>query len=663
MAGNMRRYLRHLMPLVLVFMMLSAVSATQMAFAEDAVVKDPDESYEGKTVILSTNDVHGALGKAKDSIGGYQYAAGLKEELEKRGADVLLADCGDYSQGSAYVGESKGASAIDMMNLSGYDYATLGNHEFDYGTDTFNKNIKKAEFKVLCADILYKDTKEPVYQPSDLYKDDDSDLKIGFVGMDTPEAQTKSIPTNFTDIECAVGEDFYKCAQDEVDSLRAEGADLVFCIAHLGVSDESSPYRSTDLYAKTTGFDMILDGHSHTVMTEGPDHEPIMSTGSRFEYIGVTVIDEQTEKIEDHFLYKVTEDGPSDDKVKAAADKYIADVDAAYSQVIAESKVFLNGTREEDQPGVRNSETNLGDLITDGLLWYVRKQGADLGVPDENIVAVENGGGIRSSIDVGDVTREDIFNVMPFGNTVVAITVKGQELLEALEASTYTLPENCAGFPHVSGIEYEVDTTKEYDAQPEPYPASTFYGPASINRVTIKNINGKPFDPDAEYIVLANNFIAQGGDTFYAFKNASSQFDTGISDEYAVRDYITDYLDGVIEAPYDKPQGRVKIITDASSDTAAAAAEPETGSSSLAVDGIWGKKTITVTQHILGCREDGIMGEETIRAIQKKIGAEADGFWGTGTSEAMQKFLGITADGVRGPETVRAWQEWCNSQS
>jgi len=554
--------------------LLTLLMAVIMVMAFSIFVNAENEladDYTGKTVILSSNDVHGA-------VDGYAYMKALETELKGRGADVIMVDAGDYSQGTTYVSESKGRSAVDLMNLVGYDYATLGNHEFDFGPDAMFANADAAEYKVLCADILNKADDSCVFTPSDIYVDEESGLKIGFFGMATPETQTKSIPTNFENIKFPSRYDYYPMAQDVVNQLKDDGADVVVCIGHLGVDDESEPYRSTDLMAEVSDIDMVLDGHSHTVMVKGENDEAIMSTGTKFMNIGITVIDETTKTIEDNHLYHLrdndgdpyTEELTPDPDVKVVSDALIEEVDAAYGATFAESRVELNGAKSFSNGvyGNRDGETNSGDLITDAIKWYIMKDGADLGVPSENVVTITNGGGIRAPIHAGDVSKQNIFTVLPFGNTIAAVTVTGNELLEALEASTFGTPNTAVGgFPQIEGMEITISAYNEYDAQPETYPDSTYYGPKSITRVKIKSVNGNEFDPDAQYVVLTNNFCAAGGDTYYAFKNAQSQFDTGITMDYAVMQYVTDHLDGVIDETYAEPQGRITIYTTKAEET------------------------------------------------------------------------------------------------
>lgn len=500
---------------------------------------------KGKTIILHTNDVHGA-------IAGYTYIAGLKAALEKKGAEVILVDAGDYSQGTTYVSTTNGKDAISMMNKVGYDFATIGNHEFDYGYSQLKKNVKKANFTVLCADVFKADG-ETAFTANAVYTTKGG-TEIGFFGLETPEAQTKANPALIKGLSFAAGEDLYDAAQAQVSALRK--TDLVICISHLGVDGESEPNTAYDLYANTKGIDFIIDGHSHTVMTEGANGEPIQSTGTAFANIGVIVIDDATKTIEKNFLVEVKDSTPASKKVTKAANKIIDRVTAEYGAVFAKSEVALNGDKA---PGNRTEETNNGDLITDAMVWQVMQNKSGVKVAEDHVVAITNGGGIRAAIAVGDVTKNDIFTVLPFGNTIALVYVTGAELLEALEASTYCTPEAVGGFPQVAGIEFTIDTSKAYDANAETYPASTYYGPASINRVTIDSINGQEFSLTDTYAVITNNFCAAGGDTYYAFAAATDQFDTGVTLDVAVMDYITEVLGGVIGSDYAEPQGRITV--------------------------------------------------------------------------------------------------------
>ena len=549
------KHTKKLLSLLLVLCLILSLSCT--AFAADEA-----KPLTGKTVILHSNDVHGAIDL-------YAAMASLKADYEAQGAEVILADAGDYSQGTVYVSVHKGADAVTMMNATGYDVATIGNHEFDYGYAQLAENMKAAKFKVLCADVLGADGKT-IFDANTIIEK--GGVKIGFFGLETPEAQTKANPKLIEGLKFLAGKDgseLYNCAAAQVAALKEQGADLVVCLAHLGIDGSSEPYTSYDLAKNVKGIDFIIDGHSHSVITAGPNGEAIQSTGTAFANIGVITIDNATKQIVGNELkgiwHKEEVEGKDvtvvdyttrDEKVAAAAKAIIDPIDQAYGEKFAVSKVTLNGAKAPD--GNRDSETNLGDLITDAMLWKVLTD-AEVTVPEENVVAITNGGGIRASIGVGDVTKKDINTVLPFGNTLAVVYVKGSELLEALEASTYCTPESIGGFPQVAGMQFTVATYETYDKNDESYPNSTYYGPKTINRVTIGSINGKDFDPEATYAVITNNFVAGGGDTYYAFAAATNQFDTGLPLDEVVMEYITKELKGVIGETYAEPAGRIVV--------------------------------------------------------------------------------------------------------
>ena len=542
------------------FLALAMVLALAVpAFAEDAVIA-PAPTMAGKTVILHSNDVHGA-------VAGYAYMAALKAQYEAQGAEVILVDAGDYSQGTTYVSSTKGADAVAMMNAAGYDVVTLGNHEFDYGYAQLAENMKQAKFKVLCADVFDANGKT-IFDGNTTYTTK-SGVKLGFFGMETPETQTKANPALIKGLKFATDEAFYAAAKTQVAALK--DADLVICLAHLGVDAESKPYRSYDLYSKVEGIDFIIDGHSHTVMTKGENGEPIQSTGTAFANVGLIVIDDATKKIEKNELLPVyhTEKNAEgkdvsvpnyegDAKVAAAAQAIIDRVMAEYGAVFAKSEVELNGAKAPN--GNRDSETNNGDLIADAMVWQVMQNREGLTVDADHVVAITNGGGIRAAIKAGDITKNDINTVLPFGNTISLVYISGAKLLEALEASTYCTPNAVGAFPQVAGLKFTVDTGKAYDANAETYPGSTYYGPKTINRVTIESVNGKEFKADDTYAVITNNFCAGGGDTYYAFASAETVIDTGIPMDVAVMDYITTQLKGVVGETYAKPQGRITVV-------------------------------------------------------------------------------------------------------
>ena len=541
-----------------VLALLLSVVMTLTLLVSSAWADEP-KPLDGKTVILHTNDVHG-------NIKEYAKVAAMKDDYKAQGAQVILADAGDYSQGTVYVSLEKGKNAVTMMNLAGYDVATIGNHEFDYGYAQLKSNLDSAAFKVVCANVLQDGS--PVFDAYTMINK--GGVQVAFVGLETPEAQTKANPALIQGLTFLAGDEMYAAVQTQVDAAKTAGADIVIVLTHLGVDSSSEPNTSYDLYKKVNGIDFIIDGHSHTVMPKGPEGEPIQSTGTALNNIGVITIDNATKKIESNELIPIwhTEevDGDnvtvydytkSDETVANAAKAIIDPIDADYDQKFAESAVDLNGAKA---PGNRTEETNLGDLITDAMMWAIKTKAP--GVDMNNAVAITNGGGIRAAIAKGDITKKDVNTVLPFGNTLAVVYVKGSELLEALEVSTYCTPKSLGGFPQFAGMEVELNTACEYDANDTTYPGSTYFGPKSINRITIKTVNGKAFDKDATYAVITNDFLAAGGDTYYAFAAAQTQFDTGLPLDEILMEYITVELNGVVTDKYAAPQGRLTIVND-----------------------------------------------------------------------------------------------------
>ena len=541
--------------------LLSLLLALAMVFTlcVGVMADEPAGELAGQIVILHTNDVHGA-------IESYAKVAALKLEYEAKGAEVLLMDAGDYIQGEPYVSISQGLDAIRLMEYADYDVATVGNHEFDYGFENLSELADIAEFPIIAANVMYNG--KTAFDANKVFELA-SGVKVGVFGLTTPETATKAHPGKIKGVTFLSGADMNKAAQAQVDELTAAGCDYIICLGHLGIDDSSKGYRSVDLLEAVTGIDVFIDGHSHSTLDEvkalvGDDCKVgdtlLTSTGTKLATVGVVTISKDGITIGSVDLEKYEK---TDDVVEEAAQLVIDEVDADYGAVFAKSEVELCG---EKAPGNRTQETNNGDLIADAILWYAKKDGS-LPVADENVIAITNGGGIRAAIAAGDITKKDVNTVLPFGNTVAYVTVKGSVLLEALEASTFSTPEAVGAFPQVSGIKFSIDTNKAFD-QGELYPGSTYYAPASINRVTIESINGKAFDPEATYVVVTNDFLAAGGDTYYAF-SVSTSVDTGVPMDEALMSYITEELDGVVTAEqYGEPQGRITVIEPVFTDVA-----------------------------------------------------------------------------------------------
>ena len=535
--------------------LLSLLLALAMVFTLAACgEKKPDPGKDATAtepvVILHTNDVHGA-------VSNYAKVAALASQYESEGAYVLILDAGDFSQGDTAVSVSEGATAVELMNMVGYDAVALGNHEFDYGFEALKKNMENAQFPVLAANVKYNG--ELAFDDAAVFTTPGG-TKIGVFGLDTPETATKAHPGKIQGVTFAGGEELYQIAQDMATMLREdEGCNYVICLGHLGIDDETAATgnRSIDLLNKVTGIDVFIDGHSHSTEEEivektNTDRKVgdtiLTSTGTKLENIGVVTIKDST--ITTTCVPTEGIEVAADDAIAARAAAIIAEIEADYGTVFAKTEVTLNG---EKDPGNRTQETNLGDLITDALVWGAEQQGETVDA------AITNGGGIRATIEAGDITKKDINTVLPFGNTLSIIKITGAELLEVLEASTFCTPEAIGGFPQVSGIEFTLDTTKAYD-QGEEYPGTTYFAPKTINRVTISTVGGKAFDPAATYTIATNDFMASGGDTYYCFVNATANYDLGLPMDEVVMDYVNTVLGGTVTAEkYGEPAGRITI--------------------------------------------------------------------------------------------------------
>ena len=336
------------------------------------------------------------------------------------------------------------------------------------------------------------------------------------------------------------------------------------CVGHLGVDDESTGNRSIDVIANTTGIDLFIDGHSHTVIDGGKEVESktegvktlLVSTGEYFGNIGYVVFDGEklTAKLwkcDSNILSDMYK--PCDAEVAAVVNGRNEAVEAQLAAAFAKTEVDLDGNKA---PGVRTQETNLGDFAADAILWSAQQA-----MGEQVVAALTNGGGIRASIKAGDITMKDMKTIFPFGNQVSVLTVTGAELLEALEAATFSTPDAIGAFPQVAGIVFTIDTTVPFE-QGEQYPDSTYFAPKNPGaRVTIETVGGQAFDKDALYTIATNDFTAAGGDTYYAFKyaNATAGYKTGVALEDALVNYVQQVLGGVVGQQYAQPQGRITI--------------------------------------------------------------------------------------------------------
>lgn len=502
----------------------------------------------GHIVILHTNDVHGG-------IAGYAKLAAVKESYTASGAYTLLVDAGDYIQGDPTVSASQGKTAIELMNSTGYDAATVGNHEFDYGYANLKTISAQANFPILAANVQYNGA--TAFDSHTIFTAANG-KKIGVFGLETPETATKAHPAKIQGVTFVGGQDMMKLAQTEVDTLKAAGCDYVICLGHLGIDAESTGNRSIDVLNAVTGIDVFIDGHSHSTLdqikaaTNGTGkvgNAYLTSTGTKLANVGVVdIAPDGTITTSNVPLDTLTAENAD---TAAVIQRIQQQIDADYGAVFAQSEVQLNGEKAQ----VRTGETNLGDLITDAMLW----QAGTLG--EKVDAAISNGGGIRASLSVGGLTKKDINTVLPFGNTLYLVKLTGAQLLEALEASTCSLPESIGAFPQVSGIEYTVNTGAKFSST-ENYPGSTYGKPNAVNRVTIQSVGGAAFDLAETYTIVTNDFLGAGGDTYYTFKSSPVGYDTGVPLDEVLMDYITAQCKGTItKAAYGQTAGRIHMIS------------------------------------------------------------------------------------------------------
>ncbi len=530
---------------------------------------------KGDVVILYTNDVHCGVDQSVDSETnevtniGYAGVAAYKKDLEAQLGEenVLLVDAGDAIQGEAIGTLSKGDYLVEIMNYLGYDYATYGNHEFDYGMDKTLALEEKADYTYLSCNFTDLKTGKSVAAPYAVIEAQGH--KIALVGISTPESFTKSTPTYFQDengnyiygfCEGNKGQDLYDCVQAAIDAAKSEDAEIIIALGHLGIDQESSPWTSREVIANVSGLTAFIDGHSHSTIAgetvKGKDGKDVLlsSTGTKLKNLGQLVIKADGSVTTELVAAKdCTEIDPDTDAfVKAIEEKNAA----LLNTVVAASDVDL--TINDPSTGkrmIRSHETNLGDLCADA---YRTVTGAD--------IAFVNGGGIRTSIAAGDITNNDIIKVHPFNNTACVVEATGQEIVDALEMASRSAPGESGGFLQVSGLMYSVDTFVESTVTTDD--KGMFTGITGERRVSdvfvLQGDEYVPIDLDATYTLASHNYMLKsGGDGINMFMDNKILQDEVMLDNQVLITYIQDYLGGVIGEEYVNPYGEGRIFVDA----------------------------------------------------------------------------------------------------
>ena len=440
-----------------------------------------------KTIsIVHVNDTHGRI--EENEKNGELGFAKLKTYFDNRNSNnnALLLNAGDVVHGTTFATISRGESVIDVMNQMGFDAMTAGNHDFNYGYQRLVELNNRANFPILASNVINQDGSHII--DSDKIIEIDG-VKIGIFGLATEETKTKSSPANTEGLTFA---NSVETAQNEVNNLRNQGAQIIICLSHLG-EDKESKETSTMIAENVEGIDLIIDGHSHTELQNG-------------RYVGNTLIAQA--KAHGYFIGDVTLLLDKDNKIVArsaslkpyarmkhlyANKETLAQIEAVSNenkkvldQNVGQTSVDLEGAREM----VRTRETNLGNYITDAM---IKATGAD--------VAITNGGGIRDSISAGNITKGDVLTVFPFTNFAVTLEVPGSVIKEALEHGLTDAPNSAGKFPQIGGMMVKYDSTRQ-----------------AGDRVTEITIAGEAIDPNKNYNLVTNDFMSIGGDGYEMFK-------------------------------------------------------------------------------------------------------------------------------------------------
>ena len=534
------------------------------AFAEEAAAP----ALAKNLIVLFTSDVHCGI----DSGWGYAGLYAIKEGLSKDNY-VLLVDDGDSIQGEPIGTMSKGEGLIDIMNDVGYDIAIPGNHEFDYGMERFLELAQKANFPYISCN--FNKEGELIFKPYEIKEFDG--VKIAFVGVTTPMTLRSSTPRYFMNEEGEFiygflsdenGEAVYAAVQKAVDDARAEGANYVIVMGHMGNEAECSPWMYSEVIANTTGIDAWLDGHSHDteqVVMKNKDGEDVVRSGcgTKLAHVGALTITTDGKISAQLFSWTASVDAPVllglDNVGSQAVARETAQLNEKLKEVVAKTAVdlYINDPTEKTEDGksiriIRRAETNLGDLCADAY----RDQGGNTDI------AFVNGGGIRVQLNAGDLTLNDILKVHPFGNSLTVIKVTGQQVLDALEWSVHSLPGEFGGFDHVSGITFEYDATIESPVIEDE--SKMFAGVDDTKERRVRNVlvGGEPLDPEKTYTLASHDYqLLNNGDGYTMFKGCEVLQESVKLDNQVLIDYITETLGGVVSDGYENPYGQGRIVS------------------------------------------------------------------------------------------------------
>ena len=544
----MRKFLSMLLTFVMVLSMTATVAA--------------EETKSDDIVVLYTNDVHTYIDKDLS----YDVIAALKADLETQYNYVILVDAGDHAQGTAYGSMDKGETIIELMNASGYDLATLGNHEFDYGMAGCQNIVSWAEFPYVSCNFYNEAAGVRGTNVLDSYEIFEcGDEKVAFIGITTPESFTKSTPAYFQDgngnyiYGIAGGDDgsaLYADVQTAIDAAKAEGATKVIALGHLGDDPASQPWTSEETITNVKGLDAFIDGHSHStvegknVADEAGETVLLTQTGEYFDAIGKMVIDAETGAITTELLSVEDVAGLTPDAdVAAIKDAWIAEIDTQLGTVIGSASVTLDNYDAEGKRLVRSQETNTGDFAADALYYLFDNMDMDVDV------AIMNGGGVRNKAITGDISYKVCKEIHTFGNVACLQTVTGQQILDALEWGARDVGSaECGGFLQVSGITFKINTAVENTVQSDDK-GVWVGGPTGEYRVHDVKVYNKEtnswdaLDLNARYNLAGTNYTLRDlGDGFAMFDGAVNVLDYVMEDYMVLANYVQGFEGGVVGA-------------------------------------------------------------------------------------------------------------------
>lgn len=504
-------------------------------------------------VVMYENDVH-------CGVDGYAKFAALRSEFQAQTPYVTTVSAGDFVQGGDVGSMTTGAGIIDIMNYVGYDFVTLGNHEFDYGLERMTYLLDKLNATVVDANYCHLPSKELIYKP--YYIKEYGKVKVAYMGLTTPSTLTSTSPLKFMDEN---GNRVYDFMRDELDEqtnhmaaqARSEGADYVVLLSHMGDIKGLNYETSIELIGHTKGIDVVLDGHSHSVIQDSliANAEGKMvhltSTGTKFQTLGVLTID--TLGYISTKLYDTEKYDKVDEGVKQYVDKVRTEASAAGNVVIGHTDYTLSIFDTDGKRIVRQQECGIANFVADS---YREMFDTD--------VAVVNGGGVRVDIKAGDITYNDIFNVTPFGNLLCSGTITGQQLLDALESCYSVLPNESGDFAHISGMRLKIDTSVKAELVIEDgiFVEVAEGSPRRVSDLEILNRTTgqyEPVDPSRTYTIAGNNYMLRDMGNDGAFRYTQCDPDLGVTDAEVTVQYFRDKLQGAMPERYTVPEGRISI--------------------------------------------------------------------------------------------------------